>query len=94
MITADDDGDAVDVTYRWFVNDVELLGETSDTLDLSQPGYGDKGDTIRVGATPNDGHVDGATDTDEVMSLTLRRWCSSSARRRLTRGCHPRTSSP
>ena len=32
---------------------------SSDTLDLSQSGNGNKGDTITVAVTPNDGYTNG-----------------------------------
>ncbi len=65
---ADADNDTVTFSYVWKVNDVVVPGETTDTLDLSQPGYGDHGDVITVEVTPNDGADDGsgATDTANV----------------------------
>src|SRR2546427_331567 len=62
---ADADGDAVTLTYVWKVNGVTkktTAGSSSltDTFDLSVAGNGNKGDTITVEVTPNDGTVDGA----------------------------------
>ncbi|MBX3401239.1 MAG: cadherin-like domain-containing protein [Gemmataceae bacterium] len=49
---SDADGDPVTLTYRWFVNNtlVQTLNTTAttDSLDLAQPGFGKRGDTIRV----------------------------------------------
>jgi hypothetical protein len=61
----------VTFTYVWKVNGntVRTTSETSsttDTLDLSEPGNGDRGDTITVEMTPNDGTDDGATATDSA----------------------------
>ncbi|HEX7066942.1 MAG TPA: PKD domain-containing protein, partial [Candidatus Limnocylindria bacterium] len=66
VTTDDDDGDAVNVTYAWFVNDVLITDETGSSLDLGAAGNGDKGDEITVVVTPNDGTVDGATADDSV----------------------------
>src|SRR5207249_3751089 len=62
---ADADGDAVTLTYVWKVNGTPKKttagsSSLSDTFDLSVAGNGDRGDTILVEVTPNDGTVDGA----------------------------------
>jgi hypothetical protein len=66
----DADSDALTYAYQWFKNGVLLGGETGKTLDLSQPGNGDKGDTIKVEVTASDGHG-GAADpvSDQVTVL-------------------------
>jgi hypothetical protein len=48
------DGQPITYQYRWFRNGTVLAGATSSTLDLSQPGNGDRGDTIRVEVTGRD----------------------------------------
>src|SRR5262249_48972166 len=61
----------ITVTYRWRVNDnpvpvrtMTVAGNTSsDTLDLSQVGNGNKGDKITVEVTPNDGIDNGPPAT-------------------------------
>jgi VCBS repeat-containing protein len=61
----DADGDPVTLTYVWKVNGSVVkttAGTTaaSDTLDLSAAGNGDRGDTVSVEVTPNDGFTGGA----------------------------------
>src|SRR5581483_685317 len=60
----DADGDPVTLTYVWKVNGSVVkttagTTATSDALDLSAAGNGDRGDTITVEVTPNDGFTDG-----------------------------------
>jgi hypothetical protein len=66
VTTSDIDGTPVTLTYVWKVNGTiqqTHAGVTSltDTFDLSQPGYGDRGDTITVEVTPSDGLLSGST---------------------------------
>src|SRR3989442_15566016 len=61
---ADADGDPVTLTYVWKVNGITKQttagsGSLTDTFDLSVAGNGDKGNTITVEVTPNDGTVNG-----------------------------------
>jgi virginiamycin B lyase len=42
-------------TYQWLLNGVPISGATSPTLDLSQPGNGDRGDSVAVTVTASDG---------------------------------------
>jgi type VI protein secretion system component Hcp len=51
----DDDGDPVLCTYQWYKNGVPIPGAAADTLDLSRPGNGDRGDQITVQVTASDG---------------------------------------
>ena len=53
---ADADGDAVTYTYQWLRNGTAIGGATGRTLDLSQPGNGDVGDTLAVDVTALDGN--------------------------------------
>lgn len=64
--TYDKDGDDVSVRYEWSRNDVPLAWSSS-TLTLSE-GF-QRGDTISIKVTPDDGKVRG---TPLVMSLTIR----------------------
>src|SRR5262249_48173971 len=66
VVANDADGDPVTVTYQWFVNGAPVVGATGSTFDLSVAGQGDKGDTVTVQATPNDGTVNGAMASDTV----------------------------
>ncbi len=52
----DDDSDAITLSYKWFVNDTEVSGATTNTLDSSEF---KKGDEIYCEVTPNDGDEDG-----------------------------------
>src|SRR5262249_22473031 len=68
---ADADGDPVTLTYVWKVNGVirrTTPGTTAltDTLNLSLPGNGDRGDTVAVEVTPDDGKMSGDTVSDSV----------------------------
>ncbi len=57
-LTSDPDGDAVTLTYNWFVNGIST-GATS--TSLSGVSYFDKGDIVRVVITPTDGTDTGST---------------------------------
>ena len=78
----DADGDAVTLTYVWRVNGA--IRQTtpgaglSDTFDLSVAGNGDKGQTVTVTATPNDGTDDGAPVGDTATVATPPRWWTRS----------------
>lgn len=65
----DDDGDAVSYSYKWFNNNVLISGQTGSTLDLSVAGNGDKGDSITVQVTPNDGTTDGSAVTSSAVTV-------------------------
>ncbi len=65
----DADGDTVSYRYQWNKNGNPLTGQTGSTLDLSVPGNGDKGDSITVTVTPNDGTVDGARVTSGPVTV-------------------------
>ena len=41
-------GQPADYTYKWFKNNVEIVGEIANTLNLGGAGNGDKGDIITV----------------------------------------------
>jgi peptidyl-prolyl cis-trans isomerase A (cyclophilin A) len=60
---ADPDGDPVSLTYEWSVDGVVqqtmTTTATTNSFALDQPGHGDKGQTVTVRVTPNDGTVDG-----------------------------------
>ena len=61
-------GKPVTLTYVWTVNGAVkqtfVSTALTDSFNLSVPGNGDKGDTIVVAVTPNDGIVSGAAVTD------------------------------
>ena len=50
----DPDGDPLTYVYAWSRNGTPIAGETSATLDLSQPGRGDRGDDITVSVRARD----------------------------------------
>ena len=69
--TADDDNDAVTVTYVWKVGSTVRKttpnsSSLTDTFDLSLVGNGDPGDTITVEVTPSDGTLDGSPVSDSA----------------------------
>jgi fibronectin type 3 domain-containing protein len=61
----DAEGQAVSLTYVWKVNGVSKRTTTTtsltDSFNLGTAGNGDKGDSVIVEVTPNDGLVDGTT---------------------------------
>ena len=70
---SDPDGDPVSLRYVWKVNgttkqdvtkSTNTAADLTDTFDLSVAGNGNKGDTITVEVTPNDGLFDGSTASD------------------------------
>ena len=70
---ADADGDAVSLRYVWKVagaikrevtKDEGTVADLTDTFSLASLGNGDRGQTITVEVTPNDGTVDGTTVSD------------------------------
>ena len=72
---ADADGDPVSLRYVWKVNgtvkrDVTKTSGTSadltDSLDLSVAGNGDRGDSVSVEVTPDDGVLTGTTVSDSA----------------------------
>jgi hypothetical protein len=68
----DADNDAMTFTYVWKVNGTVVqttsaASSATDTLDLSQAGKGDSGDTITVEVTPNDGIVDGTLSSTSIV---------------------------
>jgi fibronectin type 3 domain-containing protein len=68
-VKADADGDAVALAYQWTKNGVDVAGATADTLDMSGPGNGDKGDVIRVRITPTDGTTNGTPVTSAPLTV-------------------------
>ena len=68
---SDSDGDALTYHYAWSRNGTAIAGATSATLDLSQAGKGDRGDTIKVNVNVTDpaGHSsDGVSATVTVAT--------------------------
>ncbi len=68
---ADADNDDVTLTFVWkngntVVKQTDASTGLTDTLDLSQTGNGNKGDTITVTVTPNDGRTNGTAATANV----------------------------
>src|SRR5262249_22280066 len=62
--SADADRDPVTLSYVWKVDGAVVPGATGATLDLSGAGHGDRGQSVSVTVTPNDGIADGAAATD------------------------------
>ncbi len=65
----DADSDPISFTYRWSVNSTVVLTYTGTSpyhsIDLSQTGYGNKGDTISISVTPFD-----ANDTGNPYTIS------------------------
>jgi fibronectin type 3 domain-containing protein len=66
---SDPDGDAVTIRYQWTKGGIDIAGATGPTLDLSLAGNGDKGQQIRVRATPDDGTTAGAAVTSLALTI-------------------------
>jgi hypothetical protein len=66
---SDPDGDPLSYHYQWFRNGVRIEGATSNKLDLSAPGYGDRGDKIRVQVQALDGR--GASSDPATAKTTV-----------------------
>jgi hypothetical protein len=69
--TFDADGNTVTLTYVWkngttVVKSTANTGSLTDTLDLSLAGNGNRGDTITVEVTPNDGVIAGSAASASV----------------------------
>ena len=63
----DADGDPITYSYQWIKNDVNIAGETNQTL-LS--GNFVKNDIIKVKVTPNDGTDDGSPMTSPPLTIS------------------------
>ncbi|BCM90640.1 hypothetical protein IAD21_02497 [Abditibacteriota bacterium] len=68
-VASDADGDPLILTYVWKKNGSVIAGQTGATLDLSIPSYGDKGETISVILTANDGTT--STTSTESAGVTI-----------------------
>ncbi len=67
--STDAENDPVTYTYQWQKNGVDIAGATSALLNLSLAGNGDKGDTIQVKVTPNDGKINGSVFTSSALTV-------------------------
>ncbi len=73
---SDADGDAIALTYLWKVNGVivqSTLASSSltSTLNLSELGYGDRGDEVTVEVTPSDGKNNGTTVSSSITIVDI-----------------------
>jgi alpha-tubulin suppressor-like RCC1 family protein len=63
----DKDGDSTEIyTYQWFVDDAEVTGETTDTLDGA---HFNKGQDVYVVITPSDGTSQGSAYTSNTVTI-------------------------
>src|SRR5581483_4517732 len=69
VATSDPDNDDVSVAFQWLVNGKPVPDVTGSTLDLSQPGHGDRGDQLAVVANPDDGTLDGPAFTSDAVTV-------------------------
>ena len=67
--THDPDGDPLTIRYQWRKAGTPITGETGPTLDLSQPGNGDRGEVISVGVTAFDGVAQSAPRTSSQITI-------------------------
>lgn len=65
-VTADVDGDAVELRYEWLVNDEEDLFSTNETLGADR--YR-KGDRVQIRITPFDGFDEGSSFISQVLTI-------------------------
>ncbi len=65
----DPDGDALTYHYQWLRNGTPIAGAISASLDLSQPGNGDRGDDVRVEVYATDGK--GAASDPAFQTVTV-----------------------
>ncbi len=65
----DAEKDPLSYDYQWIKNGEDLAGETGDTLDLSVPGNGDKGDAISVRVTASDGATSSLPKTSAPVTI-------------------------
>ena len=66
----DAEGNAFTFSYRWSVNGV-ALAETSNTLDLSVPGQGDRGDRITVVVTATETQAGGLSSAPFSATVNI-----------------------
>ena len=67
-VTAHDpDNDPLTFTYQWSRNGTVLAAVTGSALDLSAPGNGDRGDTIKVVVTASDGIATASNSASVVI---------------------------
>ncbi len=66
---SDPDGDPLTATCQWMKNGVPIDGETGLTLDLSQGGYGDRGDSISVIVSVSDPYGGVATAPEVAVTV-------------------------
>jgi len=64
--TSDGDGDSVSLSYAWYV-DGSVVGGSSDTL--AGDTWFDKGQSVHLVVTPNDGESDGATAASSASTV-------------------------
>ena len=64
-VTYDADGDALDITYDWYING-SLSVSNSDTLPA---GMVSRGDVLYVEVLANDGHIDSALYTSSTLTV-------------------------
>ena len=67
VAATDPDSDPLTYSYQWIRNGSDLAARTSATLNLGGAGNGNKGDTIAVRVTANDG----AATSDPVASASV-----------------------
>jgi hypothetical protein len=63
---SDPDGDPLSYAYQWLRNGTPIDGATGSSLDLSQPGNGDRGDQISVTVTGDDGIAQTSATSDPI----------------------------
>lgn len=69
VVASDPDGDALSYSFTWKKNGVIIPGQKGPTLDLSQPGFGDRGDRIQGFVTVTDARGKTASSQSNVLTI-------------------------
>ncbi len=65
----DVNNDPITHQYQWIRNGSDIAGQTGPTLNLATAGNGNKGDTIAVRVTANDGTANSAPVTSSAVTI-------------------------
>jgi peptidoglycan/xylan/chitin deacetylase (PgdA/CDA1 family) len=66
---SDPDGDPLTYRYRWLVGGRPVAGATTATLNLAQAGHGDRGETVTVQVSADDGHGHSSPEVGATVTV-------------------------